>query len=154
MNTLKIKILNNDLIEYYTNLTYYHQGDAGIDLINGKISQVKEHQYKIDFQIQTEMLENNKNISYLLVPRSSIVKTDFRMSNSIGIIDAGYRGNLMAFVDNIYHTDNHPKENERYFQLIRADLQTINNIEIVEELSETSRGNGGFGSTNLIINNL
>ena len=39
--------------------------------------------------------------SYMLVPRSSISKTPLRMANSIGIIDAGYRGEIMAAVDNI-----------------------------------------------------
>ena len=38
---------------------------------------------------------------YYLYPRSSISKTPLRLCNSVGIIDAGYRGNIMAFVDNI-----------------------------------------------------
>ena len=91
--------------------------------------------------------DNSKNLSFLLVPRSSIVKTNFRMSNSIGVIDAGYRGNLKAFVDVINNDSDVPKEGERMFQIILGSLEPIDNIEIVDTLSETSRGHGGFGST-------
>ena len=47
------------------------------------------------------MNKDEKNVSYYLYPRSSIIKTPLRMSNSVGIIDAGYRGNIIGCVDNI-----------------------------------------------------
>lgn len=147
MTTLKIKLINTELIDHYTSFSNFHKGDSGIDLINSDITQINKHQYKIDFQIQAEMLDNDHNISYLLVPRNSIVKTPFRMSNSIGIIDAGYRGNLIAFVDNFYNFKP-PDINDKLFQIVRADLKPIDNILIVDTLSDTSRGTGGFGSTN------
>lgn len=49
-------------------------------------------------------------------------------------------------VDNIYDEDYHVKSGERYFQLVAVDSSPIE-FELVEELSESSRGEGGFGST-------
>jgi len=146
-----IKPLNNDIKTKYENHQHFHSGDSGLDLYNGKVTKVKDNQYEIDFLFQCEMIkyneESSKNLSFLLVPRSSIVKTNFRMSNSIGVIDAGYRGNLKAFVDVINNDSDVPKEGERMFQIILGSLEPIDNIEIADTLSETSRGHGGFGST-------
>jgi dUTP pyrophosphatase len=146
-----IKPLNDDIKTKYENHQHFHSGDSGLDLYNGKVTKVKDNQYEIDFLFQCEMIkyneESSKNLSFLLVPRSSIVKTNFRMSNSIGVIDAGYRGNLKAFVDVINNDSDVPKEGERMFQIILGSLEPIDNIEIVDTLSETSRGHGGFGST-------
>ena len=84
--------------------------------------------------------------SYMLVPRSSISKTPLRMANSIGIIDAGYRGEIMAAVDNIKTEDYTVKPNQRLFQLVAMNGAPIT-FEIVDELSDSTRGEGGFGST-------
>ena len=80
------------------------------------------------------------------MPRSSISKTPLRMSNSIGLIDGGYRGEIMACCDNIKGESYTAKEGERLFQLVSADCSDIS-YELKEELSESSRGSGGFGST-------
>ena len=90
--------------------------------------------------------ENLDNKAYYLFPRSSISKTPIRLANSIGLIDGGYRGELVGMVDNIYSEDYHVKSGERYFQLVAVDSSPIE-FELVEELSESSRGEGGFGST-------
>uniref|UniRef100_A0A6C0CYT8 dUTP diphosphatase n=1 Tax=viral metagenome TaxID=1070528 RepID=A0A6C0CYT8_9ZZZZ len=87
------------------------------------------------------------NCSYYLYPRSSISKTPLRMSNGTGIIDAGYRGNIIAKVDNISDNDYKIEKGTRLFQLCDASLDEIE-IKIVDELSSTSRGESGFGSTN------
>ena len=73
-------------------------------------------------------------------------KTPLRLSNSVGIIDAGYRGNIMAIVDNLSDEDFVIEQNTRLFQLCSPDLSPIS-FEVVNELSETSRGSGGLGST-------
>jgi len=90
---------------------------------------------------------------YVIHPRSSIYKKSFRLANSTGIIDTGYRGNLAAVIDNNKNfgkQDNEKRnvlvEGERYFQICRADLQRFY-VKIVEVLPKTSRGEGGFGST-------
>ena len=70
-----------------------------------------------------------------------------RMSNSVGIIDAGYRGNLMASVDNISDEPFLIEKGTRLFQICGPTLSRVT-FELTDTLSETSRGEGGFGSTN------
>jgi dUTP pyrophosphatase len=153
--TLKIKFdknITNSIINYYENFTSHHEGDSGIDLIVPNEIQVAGLKVgTIDHLIQCEMVnELNENVSYYLYPRSSISKTNFMMANSVGIIDAGYRGNIMAKVRNMSLNENEfsiIKENDKLFQICAPDLKPIK-IKLVDELSDTSRGSGGFGSTN------
>tara|TARA_B100000900_G_C20591082_1_gene721612 strand:+ start:1586 stop:2140 length:555 start_codon:yes stop_codon:yes gene_type:complete len=86
------------------------------------------------------------NCSYYLYPRSSLSKTPLRMSNSTGIIDAGYRGNIIAKVDNISNDEYRIEKGTRLFQICSPSLEEIE-LEVVDELSDTTRGSGGFGST-------
>lgn len=83
---------------------------------------------------------------YYLYPRSSLSKTPLRLANSVGIIDSSYRGEIIAAVDNISEEDFEIKQGERLFQLCSPTLEPINYI-ITDELTETKRGEGGFGST-------
>jgi hypothetical protein len=85
------------------------------------------------------------DFSYMLVPRSSIVKTPLRLANSIGIIDSGYRGNIMACVDNIdtlvedeeleYYQI---KQGDRLFQIVHPSLEGIK-VELVDKLPSSNR---------------
>jgi dUTPase len=88
--------------------------------------------------------------AYWMLPRSSISKTPLRMANSVGLIDAGYRGPLLAMV---YSTGNDVAVafGDRYFQIAGPDLQPFERIEIVDTIpgGATVRGAGGFGSTGL-----
>lgn len=85
--------------------------------------------------------------SYKLFLRSSTgCNTPIRLSNGTGIIDAGYRGQLMALVYNISDKPFTLKAGERYFQICSPTLGPIK-AKVVEEISDTSRGDGGFGST-------
>lgn len=96
---------------------------------------------------------------YYLYPRSSIVKTPFRLSNSVGIIDSGYRGEIMAVVDNIDAVNNDIKTclnkymppMSRMFQICSPTLEPfmIQIVDSEEKLGLTERGSGGFGSTGL-----
>jgi dUTP pyrophosphatase len=151
--TLKIKInesASQNVKDHYQNFSSHHLGDSGIDLIVPKDVEVDSLRVgTIDHLIQCEMLnENLQSVSYYLYPRSSISKTNFMMANSVGIIDAGYRGNIMAKIRNM-NLEGISKilENDKMFQICAPDLKPIK-IELVNELSETSRGDGGFGSTN------
>jgi dUTPase len=86
--------------------------------------------------------------AYWMLPRSSISKTPLRMANSVGLIDAGYRGPLLAM---LYSTgkDFAVAAGDRYFQISASDLLPFERIEIVDEIpgGATLRGEGGFGST-------
>ena len=70
------------------------------------------------------------------------------MSNSIGLIDGGYRGEIMAVCDNIKSEDYIVEKGQRLFQLVATDSSIIE-YELVEDLEMTTRGTGGFGSTGL-----
>lgn len=85
--------------------------------------------------------------AFLLMPRSSISKTPMRMANSVGLIDAGYRGILLGAVD--FHAEFTATAGERYFQIVGADLLPWKGVHIVDEIpgGATLRGEGGFGST-------
>ena len=83
---------------------------------------------------------------YLLMPRSSISKTPLRLCNAIGLIDAGYRGEIMAAVDNIKQESYEVEKGQRLFQLVSMDGGPIY-FELVDVLSTSERGKGGFGST-------
>ena len=81
----------------------------------------------------------------LLYPRSSISKTSCSLRNAVGVIDSGYRGEIMLKFScstnlNIYNVG------DRVAQLIIMPYPQVQ-FEEVEELSDTDRGEGGFGST-------
>jgi len=118
---------------------------------------------KVDFKIccSAQMVTNtgkNFNTGYYMYPRSSLSKTQLRLANATGIIDAGYRGHLMSMFDvvNIEHenedveADYFGQKFDRYIQICAPGLVPIL-VEVVntkEELGEkTERGDGGFGST-------
>ena len=98
---------------------------------------------KINLGISCENIEKKP---YFLMPRSSISKTPLRLCNSIGLIDAGYRGELIAAVDNIKNENYKVGSGERFFQIVAMDGSPLT-FELVSELSDTERGSGGFGST-------
>tara|TARA_B100000767_G_C19627437_1_gene476752 strand:- start:37 stop:474 length:438 start_codon:yes stop_codon:yes gene_type:complete len=141
---LLIKPFSQSIKSMYSKHGHFHNGDAGIDLYALEDQLIEHGQTKkIHFGIACENLDSKP---YLLIPRSSISKTPLRMSNSIGLIDAGYRGEIMASVDNIKKEDYLIKKNQRLFQLVSMVGSPIK-ISLVDNLSETERGEGGFGST-------
>lgn len=150
---LKIKIDHNApdfVVEHYNNFINHHQGDSGVDLIAPNNVEVISFKVgTVDHMIQCNMMDSNGNdVSYYLYPRSSISKTDFMMANSVGIIDAGYRGNIMAKVRNMnIASASKVNKGDKLFQICAPDLKPIK-LNIVDTLSETTRGSGGFGSTN------
>lgn len=86
---------------------------------------------------------------YWLCPRSSIYKSGVMMTNSQGVIDKTYRGTLKAPVTLVSREalGDQTFEGIRLFQIVAPDMGDIVEVRIVESLSETARGSGGFGST-------
>jgi len=141
---LKIKILNNEALGFYEKHGHFHEGDAGLDLYILEDIVVKSNDtVLIKLGISCEPIDGK---AFYLMPRSSISKTPLRMSNSIGLIDAGYRGEIMASCDNIKDIDYYVKKGQRLFQLVAIDAGPIS-YKIVNELTYSSRGVDGFGST-------
>ena len=141
---LLIKPLNDLANQYYLQHNHFHRGDAGLDLyvLEDQIFKPGETA-KIKLGISCENLDGK---GYFLFPRSSISKTPLRMANSIGLIDGGYRGEIMAVCDNIKDYEFSISKGDRLFQLVSADLSSIE-FKIVKSLSDSTRGSGGFGST-------
>ena len=147
MLDLRIKILDDEVSSYYKDRTTTYDGDAGMDLYCPHQLIVEPNEtHLIKMGIACEMTDEYLPVSFMLVPRSSISKTPLRMSNSIGIIDSGYRGEIMSSVDNISNEDYMITPGQRLFQIIHPTLYPFN-TDVVKELSETERGDGGFGST-------
>lgn len=167
MNTLRIKVLDKYLEPLYKKRVNV-DGDAGVDLYFPEevVIPAKVLGMKVDLQIQAEMVQavskqltNNipkemlqgmdigdRHLSYMVVPRSSIIKTPLRMSNSIGVMDAGYRGNFMVPIDNLSDEDFVIEKHTRLFQVVGSNLNSIE-VQLVNNLSDSQRGSGGFGST-------
>ena len=151
---LSIKPLTDLVKSMYSNNQHFHPGDSGLDLYCPETITIYPGETTcINLQIQCEAFvgsgregSSERNMSYYLYPRSSLAKTPLRLSNSVGIIDAGYRGNICAFVDNIKDEPYRIDQGTRLFQICSPTLEPIE-YTIVNSLSETTRGSGGFGST-------
>ena len=154
---LKIKIVNESAIGLY-NTDETEREDSGLDLyvLNDVFVEIGKTTY-IDLGIQCEMINNNKKIGYFLAPRSSISKTPLILANSIGIIDSGYRGNIIAAVKyipyNLNAVDNESmtykiQKGTRLFQICSPTLEPFT-TEVSNTLSNSERGSGSFGSTGI-----
>lgn len=104
----------------------------------------------ISMDVKCEMLfMGEDSCGYFMFPRSSISKTPLMLANHTGIIDSGYRGFLMgAFRNTDMKNEYEVEKHTRLLQVCHPSLCPIY-VYIVEEgdLSTTSRGEGGFGST-------
>lgn len=127
--------------------TYAKAGDAGLDFT--AISK----EYKGDTIVYSSGIAVEIPPGYvgLLFARSSINKTDLYQCNHVGVIDSGYRGELkFIFKHNAHgHTSKYPMEynvGDRVGQLVIIPYPAITLIE-VNELSDSDRGSGGFGSS-------
>ena len=103
----------------------------------------------ISMDVKCEMLMNGKeSCGYYMYPRSSISKTPLMLANHTGIIDSGYRGNLIGAFRNTDSAEYTVEKNTRLLQVCHPSLCPIYAVLVEEdELSTTSRGEGGFGST-------
>lgn len=125
-----------------------HKSDAGLDLTATSITTAINECGQLMLVYHTDLaVEIPEGHVGLLFPRSSIYKKSLQQTNCVGVIDAGYRGELMVVYKTT--TDVVPavyKEGERFAQLV---IVPIPEIEIVEadELSPSDRDINGYGST-------
>ena len=172
---LDSKNLSQQIINKYKNniekqqqlINKYNNGenisiDAGFDLFvpNKETISSGEMGYKVNMDIKCSMefikVNSGNTISipvgYFLYPRSSTgYKTTLRLSNSVGVIDAGYRGNIIALFDNINSCEEVVvNQNDRLVQICAPNITypiypiIVNNLD---KLGFTLRGDGGFGSS-------
>ena len=176
----ELKNLYKTHIELHNNkLTDFH-ADSGFDLLNPLTKQFLAGSYsnKYGLGIKMSLMQhasdyirdpNSTNgvlqpvlrvqpLPFMLVPRSSTgAKTRLRLSNSFGVIDSGYRGELCALVDAHGNTPSSEPEmpllklekGKRSFQIVGFNGYPIhiNLVENESDLGGTERGEGGFGST-------
>ena len=134
---VKIKKLNPNAVIP----TYAKGGDGGMDLV---ITDIKgENKYDITYGFGISM-EIPEGFVGLVFPRSSIRKTDLILTNSVGVIDSGYRGEIQATFKKTGL--NKYEIGDRGAQIIILPHPIVDFVE-VDELTNTERGEGGFGST-------
>jgi len=143
MTNLKIKV--KKLVKHAFLPEYSKAGDAGLDLV--AIDCYKNHDYKFIEYGTGIAIEIPEGYVGLIYPRSSISKTPHTLANSVGVIDSGYRGEIklrMRYVDD--REDMEYAFGDRIGQLIIVPYPKIE-LEEVEELATSERGEEGFGST-------
>ena len=124
--------------------SYSKVGDAGMDLTITK--EIENTSFSVSYGFGIAM-EIPKGYVGLVFPRSSVRNQDLILSNCVGVIDSGYRGELQATFKKTNGLDSIKyKVGDRGAQIIILPYPTIYMTE-VPELSNTERGDGGFGST-------
>ncbi|MBR9705986.1 dUTP diphosphatase [Candidatus Pacearchaeota archaeon] len=144
---IKIKKLHPDAIIPH----YVHDGDAGMDVYSVKDMIIKPGERilvptGISFEIP-------KGFEIQVRPKSGLaLKYGLTLPNSPGTLDSGYRGELGVIMLNTSNAYYDVRKGEKIAQIILTSYEEAQ-IEEVTDLSETSRGAGGFGSTGLQFSN-
>lgn len=124
------------------------RNDSGFDLYVPQTVVIPPGEIKlISMAVSCAVTKNTKPSPYYLYARSSVTKRGIILVNSVGIIDSGYRGPLMA---GFYNTKKEPvtiKSGDRIVQICMPDLSYDFKVQLVESLDHTERGEGGLGST-------
>ncbi len=119
---------------------YFCNGDAGMDV------------YAVSKEVKDKYIEYGTGLAFeipeshvcLIFPRSSLSKKDLVLANHVGVLDSGYRGELKfrfkKLGEEVYEVG------DRIGQIIIIPYPKVE-FEEVDELSETDRGSGGFGSS-------
>ncbi|GAA0234309.1 dUTP diphosphatase [Metaclostridioides mangenotii] len=143
MYTLKVKKLNQDA----KLPNFAHKGDAGMDVYSIEEAVIKSGETKL---IKTGIsIELPERTEAQMRPRSGLaLKNSITLLNSPGTIDEGYRGEIGVIMIN------HGKDNfkvEKHMKIAQMVVKPIYDINVVEveELCDSVRGEGGFGSTGL-----
>jgi dUTP pyrophosphatase len=147
---------NKHIANHNSISTFDGYPNAGFDILMPSETIIKKNQFSssqlVPLDIKCEMVdENNDPIGFYMYPRSSISKTPLALANHVGVIDSGYRGVLMAAFRNLdSNSDFKIEKNNRLLQITHPGLCPIF-VKVVDEseLSNTSRGAGGFGSTGI-----
>jgi dUTP pyrophosphatase len=133
--------------EFYSSKSL-NTDNAGYDLFVPNLVTFAPGEKKlVSMEVRAVVIEGDALQNYWMVPRSSISKTGLMMLNSVGVIDKSYRGELMAY---LWNTNSFPVEVERgqrLVQIVARHMGDIASVSVVDMLPESSRGDGGFGST-------
>ena len=123
--------------------SYSKDGDAGMDLTITEIYNETEKDITYGFGIAMEI---PRNYVGLIFPRSSVRKYDLSLTNCVGVIDSGYRGEIQSTFKKTENDSIVYNIGERGAQIIILPYPQIKFVE-TDNLSDTERGEGAFGST-------
>lgn len=153
---LNLVILDTNMFDIYKQKIIEHNKmvledthpNSGFDLLLPNIVNFEKYKSQlVDLHIKACMTHNGCCLPFQIFPRSSISKTPLMLANHVGIIDSGYRGNLIAAfrcLEDSYIAE----KNTRLVQICLPSLSPfLVNVIKEDELNITSRGSGGFGST-------
>jgi len=145
---VKVKRLSKDAVIP----KYAKTGDAGMDITAIHCEQLVTAQGLTQYVYSTGLAFEIPEGYYMQAhARSSIYKTGYVLSNSVGIVDSGYRGEV-KFIFNSCGGTSHARQpyevGDRIGQVVILPYPQVE-FEEVEELSDTERGTSGFGSTGL-----
>jgi len=125
--------------------------DSGFDLfvpyVKKEVTIEARSNKVVNLRVAAALYRSGIPSPYYVYARSSIYKTPFILANGVGIIDNGYRGNLGIALHNHSMTPQEVKCGTRMVQICLPDLDPNFDIKLVNELDDTARGSGGFGST-------
>lgn len=137
--------------------SYAHSSDAGLDMtaVNKEYDEHGNIVYGTGIAVAIPV----NHVGYLF-PRSSNAKKDLILANSVGVVDSGYTGEIIFKFKTIM-TDSHGytfgfeeyEIGDKVGQLIIMPIPKIEFVE-VDELSQTDRGTGSFGSTDPITKSI
>lgn len=149
---MKLYILpENNRSKVYYEEHHHRKNDAGFDIYCPDDITINPGQtVRVDMKVKCLFRKDGKDCHYFLMTRSSIDKTPLMLSNSVGLMDKNYRGNVIASFRHVF-TDQPPYKIKRGTRLIQLVPITGEGFEycIVDTLNKTERGEGGFGSTGI-----
>jgi dUTP pyrophosphatase len=144
------KVFSDDEPFFDSGFDLFFPGEDGDGCICGGIPVVNKIDFKVKCSASMLYKDGSEYVSgYMLFPRSSLSKTPLRLANSVGVIDSGYRGNIIGMFD--CRCDQYKINNmDRLLQICAPTMCPIY-VELVEKESDlglnSSRGAGGFGSS-------
>jgi dUTP pyrophosphatase len=126
--------------------TYAHDSDAAADMYAMEDTTISAHSTGTPVKTGVHIQLPEGWVAFVL-PRSSIgAKTPLRLSNSAGVIDSGYRGEVRALYDNIGDEPYQIHKGDRIAQMLVMPSYRFK-ANVVDSLEDSDRGEAGFGST-------
>lgn len=122
---------------------YAHPGDAGIDLYAAEDAVVTGETVLIPTGVAVAVPDGHVG---LVCPRSGISGWGVTVANAPGVVDSGYRGEIMVRLTTTSIAAYRAKRGDRIAQLLIVPIGRPV-ITVVDHLDDTERGTGGFGST-------
>lgn len=152
VSVLLVKIIDHSMESFYKK-DNNHKYDGGFNIYVSSDICVEPQQTKLLPTGISTALQDPNTTYYMMAPRSSIYKTPLIMQNSIGIIDAGYRGELKVPIFNLSNEPYMIKKGTSLTQLLHALAHKWEHrlVDVLPDIVEDNRNESGFGSTDDLV---